>query len=157
MPPIICRAMSRPRPVLVFAAAALAAAAVGCGEQQTIDVPKQETNLRNGAELFNERCAGCHTLDEAKGRGSKPEDQVAGGERTNGPNFNVRKENRDDVLFAIRNGGFSGAIMPANIVTGTDAEDVALFVERYAGRKAPKPDDTQESPQQGGESAGPGN
>ena len=157
MPPIICRAMSRPRPVLAFAAAALAAAAAGCGEQQKIDVPKQETNLRNGAELFNERCAGCHTLDEAKGRGSKPEDQVAGGERTNGPNFNVRKENRDDVLFAIRNGGFSGAIMPANIVTGADAEDVALFVERYAGRKAPQPDDADESPAGGGESAGPGN
>ena len=59
------------------------------------------------------------------------------GERTDGPNFNIRKENRDDVLFAIRNGGFSGAIMPANVVVGRDAEAVALFVERYAGRKAP--------------------
>ena len=44
---------------------------------------------------------------------------------------------RDDVLFAIRNGGFSGAIMPANVVVGKDAQDVALFVERYAGKKAP--------------------
>ncbi len=154
MPPIICAAMSRPRPLLAIAAAALAAAAAGCGQE--IDVPKDQAALRNGAELFSERCSGCHTLDEAKSRGSKPEEEVAGGERTNGPNFNVRKENRDDVLFAIRNGGFSGAIMPANIVVGRDAEDVALFVERYAGRKAPQPDETQESPQQGGESAGPG-
>ena len=40
---------------------------------------------------------------------------------------------RDDVLFAIRNGGFSGAIMPANIVIGQDAEAVADFVAEYSG------------------------
>jgi hypothetical protein len=48
----------------------------------------------------------------------------------------VRKETREDVLHAIRNGGFSGAIMPANIVVGQDARDVALFLERYAGAKS---------------------
>ena len=32
------------------------------------------------------------------------------------------RSSRDDALFAIRNGGFSGAIMPANIVVGEDAE-----------------------------------
>jgi mono/diheme cytochrome c family protein len=143
--------MSLARPLLACAAAVLVAVAAGCGGDQDIDVPKDQTALRNGAELFSERCSGCHTLDEAKSRGSKPEDEVAGGERTNGPNFNTRKENRDDVLFAIRNGGFSGAIMPANIVVGKDAEDVALFVEQYAGRKAPTPDDAQQETSQGGE------
>jgi hypothetical protein len=39
------------------------------------------------------------------------------------------------VLFAIRNGGFSGAIMPANIVVGDDAEAVADFLSRYSGRQ----------------------
>ena len=43
---------------------------------------------------------------------------------------------REDVLFAIRNGGFSGAIMPANIVVGEDARDIALFLERYAGAQS---------------------
>jgi mono/diheme cytochrome c family protein len=143
--------MSLARPLLACAAAALAAVAAGCGGNQDIDVPEDQTALRNGAELFSDRCSGCHTLDEAKSRGSKPEDEVAGGERTNGPNFNTRKENRDDVLFAIRNGGFSGAIMPANIVVGKDAEDVALFVEQYAGRKAPIPDEAQQESNQGGE------
>jgi mono/diheme cytochrome c family protein len=143
--------MSLPRPLLACAAAALAAVAAGCGGSQEIGVPESQTSLRHGAELFSERCSGCHHLDEAKARGSKPEDEVAGGERTNGPNFNVRKENRDDVLFAIRNGGFSGAIMPANIVVGKDAEDVARFVEQYAGRKAPTPDQAQEETSQGGE------
>ena len=48
------------------------------------------------------------------------------------------------MLFAIRNGGFSGAIMPANIVVGDDAEAVADSVEvlgqgrlaRAGGRRA---------------------
>ena len=148
---IICAAMSRARPLFACAAVVLAAVASGCGGEQEIGVSKDDARLRNGAELFSERCSGCHTLVEAKARGSKAEDEVAGGERTNGPNFNTRKENRDDVLFAVRNGGFSGAIMPANIVVGREAEDVALFVERYAGRKAPTPDQAQEESSQGGE------
>lgn len=87
----------------------------------------------NGAQLFNERCSGCHTLSVASSQGSKVEGKVSGGERTNGPNFNTRKVDSDDVLFAIRNGGFSGAIMPANIVVGEDAEAVADFLEKYSG------------------------
>jgi mono/diheme cytochrome c family protein len=123
----------------------------GCGGTAEIEVPEDQASLRKGAELFSDRCSGCHTLDEAKSQGSKAEDAVSGGERTNGPNFNVRKENRDDVLFAIRNGGFSGAIMPANILVGKDAEDVALFVERYAGRKAPPEGNSSTKTPGGGE------
>ena len=126
--------MSRPRPLLACVAAAVATLAAGCGDQAEIGVPKSRTALHRGAELFSERCSGCHTLDEAKAQGSKPEGQVSGGERTNGPNFNVKKENRDDVLFAIRNGGFSGAIMPANVVVGADAEAVADFLSKYSGK-----------------------
>ena len=37
------------------------------------------------------------------------------------------------MLYAIRNGGFSGAIMPENIVVGQDAEEVAEFLAKYAG------------------------
>ena len=117
-------------------ACAVAVLLAGCGSA-TIDVPKQDAAVHHGAVLFNERCSGCHTLDAADARGSRSPGNVKGGERTDGPNFNIRKENRDDVLFAIRNGGFSGAIMPANVVVGRDAQDVALFVERYAGQKAP--------------------
>ena len=42
------------------------------------------------------------------------------------------------VLYAIQNGGFSGAIMPQNIVVGAQALAVAQFVATYAGRSAPK-------------------
>ena len=103
-----------------------------CGK--SIEVPKSEPRLHQGAVLFNMRCSGCHTLDAAATSGSKSKREIKGGERTNGPNFNVRKEKKEDVLFAIRNGGFSGAIMPANIVVGDDAQKVAEFLSKYAGK-----------------------
>jgi mono/diheme cytochrome c family protein len=103
-----------------------------CGK--SIEVPDSQTRLHQGAELFNMRCGGCHTLDAAATSGSKSKREIKGGERTNGPNFNVRKEKKQDVLFAIRNGGFSGAIMPANIVVGDDAQKVAEFLSSYAGK-----------------------
>ena len=110
----------------------VAAAVAGCGGE--VGVPEGDTRMTEGAVLFNERCAGCHTLDAAATVGSKPSGETGGGERTNGPNFNSRKESKDDVLFAIRNGGFSGAIMPANIVVGDDADKVAEFLAAYAGK-----------------------
>ena len=112
--------------------AALIAGALltGC---QTEEIEVDSAADEQGAQLFNERCSGCHTLDAASAEGSKPEGQTSGGERTNGPNFNTRKVAKDDVLFAIRNGGFSGAIMPANIVVGEQAEAVADFLDKYSG------------------------
>jgi mono/diheme cytochrome c family protein len=123
--------VSRP---FATACALVAALLVGCGGE--IDVPEDDQTANRGAQLFYERCSGCHTLDSANSYGSKPPDQLQGGERTNGPNFNVRKESRDDVLFAIRNGGFSGAIMPANIVVGEDAEAIADFLSEYSGTES---------------------
>jgi mono/diheme cytochrome c family protein len=119
--------------------AAVALLGTGCGSQE-IAVPKRDPTYQ-GALLFNQRCSGCHTLDVAASQGSKPpEQQNAGGERTNGPNFNLRKEDPQSVLFAIRNGGFSGAIMPANVVVGPDADKVAAFVAKYAGKGGVPPE-----------------
>jgi mono/diheme cytochrome c family protein len=111
-----------------------------CGGE--IEVPDDEQTAHRGAVLFNERCSGCHSIEAANAYGSKPEGQLQGGERTNGPNFNVRKVSRDDALFAIRNGGFSGAIMPANILVGEDAEAVADFLEEYSGTESGTTDPT---------------
>jgi mono/diheme cytochrome c family protein len=118
------------RPVAI-SCVLFAAFLAGCGGE--IDVPESDQTARRGAELFYERCSGCHTFEKANAYGSKPEGQLQGGERTNGPNFNVRKVDREDALFAIRNGGFSGAIMPANIVTGEEADAVADFLDKYSG------------------------
>jgi mono/diheme cytochrome c family protein len=121
------------RPVSLFALV-VAAVVAGCGGE--VKVPENQQTARKGAVLFEERCSGCHSLESANAYGSKPEGELAGGERTNGPNFNTRKEDKQDVLYAIRNGGFSGAIMPANIVVGQDAQAVADFVAQYSGKEA---------------------
>jgi mono/diheme cytochrome c family protein len=123
--------VTRPKRTIVLCLVA-ATALAACGK--SIKVPESQPRLHQGAVLFNLRCSGCHTLDAAATSGSKSKREVKGGERTNGPNFNVRKESKQDVLFAIRNGGFSGAIMPANIVVGQDAQKVAEFLAAYAGK-----------------------
>jgi mono/diheme cytochrome c family protein len=134
--------MARPRlkhlgiaALLVLAAAAL----VACGgrEIELDSADARNVRLQQGAVLFYERCSGCHTLDTAAAEGSAV--NVRDRERVDGPNFNVRPEQRDAVLYAIRNGGFSGAIMPENIVVGEQAEAVADFLAKYAGRDAERP------------------
>src|SRR5436190_6281485 len=117
------------RPLVLGAASAAAAAVVlaACGTQG-ISV-SQDDPAHRGAVLFSERCSGCHTLSPAGTQGSGNRSL-----RQEGPNLDQRNESVDDVLFAIRNGGFSGAIMPQNIVVGTDAEKVAAFVSKYAGQ-----------------------
>jgi cytochrome c551 len=114
----------------VLAAASLALAA--CGEEG-IQLAKDDPNYR-GAQIFNENCAGCHTLSAAGAQGSATE--VGSRERKDGPNFNDRKEDVDSVLYAIRNGGFSSSYMPQNLVTGEEAQKVAEFVAKYSGSNA---------------------
>lgn len=127
------------RPVRVFfltsATIAVSALAAACGTQR-ITVPKSQPQLYRGAVLFSERCSGCHTLSYAATHGSAANVRTA--QLNNGPNFNVRCERPvTRVLYAIENGGFSGVIMPQNVVVGQDAIDVAKFVATYAGRSAP--------------------
>jgi len=113
----------------VLAAAVLAA---GCGEEG-IQLARSDPGYE-AALLFNQNCGMCHTLDVAASEGSSTDPNDA--ERVDGPNFNQRQEDVQAVLYAIRNGGFSGAIMPENILTGEDAQAVAEFVSRYAGQEA---------------------
>jgi mono/diheme cytochrome c family protein len=132
--------MSRRRVPLFVIAAGSAAVLAACGTQNPnagADKPPPALagapqNIQNGARIFSDRCSGCHNLDVAGAEGGAL--KVADRERTDGPNFNVRKEDKNSVLYAIRNGGFSGAIMPENIVVGREAEDVASFLSTYAGR-----------------------
>ena len=116
------------------AGAALLAGCVltACGSS-SIKVSKSSPDYR-GAVLFRERCAGCHSLSVVGAEGSAT--NIKNRVSTNGPNFNIRKENVEQVLFAIRNGGFSGAIMPENIVVGAEAEAVAKFLAAYSGKSA---------------------
>ena len=127
------------RPALAIATALLAAlslAACGFGEEG-IAVSRDDPDY-NGAVIFATHCSGCHTLSAAGTQGTGNRSV-----RTQGPNLDQRTETYDDALFAIQNGGFSGAIMPQNIVVGDEAEALARFVAKYAG------DEAEESPRPG--------
>jgi mono/diheme cytochrome c family protein len=114
---------------VVFASAT----AMGACGSHGIQLSSSDPYYR-GAVLFSDHCSGCHTLAVvgAQGSATRIRDRL----RTNGPNFNYRKENVDQVLYAIRNGGFSGAIMPQNILVGQAAQDVAAFLTKYSGLQA---------------------
>ena len=122
---------------LVLGALVAAVALTACGEEKVDVAEPAGTPVHAGSELFYSHCSGCHTFDVAGAQGSAT--KVRDRERVDGPNFNQRKETYDQVLYAIRNGGFSGAIMPQNIVTGAQAQQVAAFVAKYAGEEATIP------------------
>jgi mono/diheme cytochrome c family protein len=80
----------------------------------------------NGRKLFHINCATCHSLaaSNAVGRVGPDLDTLSGG--------NMQAA---FVLDAIKNGRNRGAgNMPANLLQGQDAKDVASYVSRVAGR-----------------------
>jgi mono/diheme cytochrome c family protein len=122
--------IAAPLATLLVAALALSA----CGSQG-VSVAKTSPYYR-GAVLFREHCSGCHTLSVVGAQGSAT--SIKNRIRVNGPNFNIREEKAEQVLYAIRNGGFSGAIMPENIVVGDDAKAIADFLAKYSGSQKQK-------------------
>jgi cbb3-type cytochrome c oxidase subunit III len=141
--------LKRPYRVGVLGAGLVAAAllAAGCGTGGVAS-GAQRPDTRNGQQLFSQKCAACHTLAAAQASG------------TIGPNLDDafaadRKQGYKEssienvVLDQIRLG--SGEIatyttnkkfttqtpMPANLVKGQDALDVAAYVASVAGTGGP--------------------
>jgi mono/diheme cytochrome c family protein len=133
----IPRRMKLAAMTLVLLACAVALGACG---SQGVSIAKTSP-YHKGAVLFRDHCSGCHTLAVVGAAGSAT--SIANRVKTNGPNFNIRKENVEQVLYAIRNGGFSGAIMPENIVVGSNATAIAEFLAKYSGSQAQKVPRTQ--------------
>ena len=140
---------------ITIAVAAVALAACGT---ESIDV---SSSSEDGAEIFAANCAGCHTMTPAGSQGSGNRAL-----RVQGPNLDQRAVSYEDALYAINNGGASGAVMPQNIITGADAEAVAKFIEEYSGTEvedAAQPSaagdsespDASSEPDSGGSSTGP--
>jgi mono/diheme cytochrome c family protein len=89
---------------------------------------------KHGRELFGENCGVCHTLAAANAIGKV------------GPNLDVLKPPASLVLNTINNGCLQNpppnspetclgqGTMPASIVQGRDAQDVANFVGKVAGK-----------------------
>src|SRR5580700_8518503 len=120
--------------VTMIALLACAVLLGACGSQE-IQLAKTSPYYK-GAALFLDHSSGCHTLAVVGAEGSATE--ISNRVKTNGPNFNIRKEDVEQVLYAIRNGGFSGAIMPENVVVGENAQDVARFLAAFSGKEAQK-------------------
>ena len=77
----------------------------------------------DGREVFAKYCGTCHTLAAANAVGKV------------GPNLDVLRPPKALVLNAINNGRAQGrGQMPAELVDGQDAQDVADFVAAVAGR-----------------------
>lgn len=128
-----------PRRHLVVALAVAATSFMAACGEQGIQLSESDPDYE-GAKIFEQRCSGCHTLSAAGTQGSAA--QANGREYKDGPNFNQREEKKDQILYAIENGGFSSGPMPQDIVVGEDAEKVADFLSKYSGRRAP----TQQTP-----------
>jgi mono/diheme cytochrome c family protein len=77
----------------------------------------------HGREVFKERCATCHTLDDAGAVGMV------------GPDLDNLRPPSGLILDAIAKGRARGqGQMPEQLVTGPDARDVASYVATVAGR-----------------------
>jgi hypothetical protein len=114
---MMARVMGRRRLAITGALVATAAGAVACGSQGiSSEISSQPANVQHGAQLFSARCSGCHTLDVVGAQGTTL--NVRERERVDGPNFNTRHETPDNVLYALRNGGFSARSCPRTSWSG---------------------------------------
>jgi cytochrome c553 len=76
-----------------------------------------------GRDVFKDRCATCHTLAAANAVGKV------------GPNLDQLRPPPPLTLDAIQKGRARGqGQMPAALVSGEDADDVAAFIAKVAGR-----------------------
>ncbi len=109
------------RSLAVVAAGIVALGAPGCGGGGGDEEPAAQAAQQQGGEgqeRFASTCGGCHTLGAAGTRG------------TVGPNLDELEPDRARVLDAIRTGPGQ---MPANLISGAEAEAVADFVAMSAG------------------------
>jgi mono/diheme cytochrome c family protein len=105
-------------PAAVIAARGEAEGGVGPLEQTQLTPTEQE-----GKRLFKRTCASCHNLDAVNARG------------VTGPDLDkIGQVSRTRVLNAIKNGGTGQRRMPAGLLEGSDAQAVATYVAKVAGR-----------------------
>ena len=130
--------MSRPAKVLLILSAAIVVTALttACGTEN-ISVPPDNPEPRRRRSVQPALLGLPHALVRRDPRVGGESAHRAG--RSTGRTSTFAASGRSTrVLYAIQNGGFSGAIMPQNVVVGQQAIDVAKFVATYAGRQAPK-------------------
>jgi sulfite dehydrogenase len=93
------------------------------GGQGALASAELSADLENGKETFIETCASCHSLNAANAQG------------VTGPSLDeLAPLDEERVLNAIENGGTGELRMPADLLEGQNAEDVAAYVSQVAGR-----------------------
>ena len=114
-------------PTLIATDNSDSAASQAVGGVDLDDVAKDKNaDAVSGRQLFAANCANCHTL-----RASNSVGKV-------GPSLDVLRPPAALVENAILNGRALGrGNMPAGLLTGEDAKDVAAYVEAVAGRPQP--------------------
>jgi cbb3-type cytochrome c oxidase subunit III len=99
-------------------------------------------NAQNGKTIFQQKCAGCHALSAVGSTaniGPNLDDAFAQARADGFKESAIANIVHDQIRFAGQystaqnNPNYLTANMPANIVTGKDAEDVAAFVAANAG------------------------
>jgi cytochrome c553 len=92
----------------------------GVGKLRTTEITANE---ENGKKLFRQTCWSCHNLDAVQAQGvTGPDLDELGG------------LDRERVLKAIERGGSGSGRMPANLLEGEDARNVAIYVSKVAGQ-----------------------
>jgi len=115
--------------LIVPLAAVLVAAGCGTGGKAV------GGDASHGKQLFNQKCAGCHTLADAGAQGKvgpSLDDAFAPARKQGFKDSSIR----DLVLDQIR---FAQGKMPSMLVKGPDAQDVAAYVGAVAGTGNTKP------------------
>jgi mono/diheme cytochrome c family protein len=75
-----------------------------------------------GKALFNQTCASCHSLAAVNARG------------VTGPSLDqIGEVTPERIVNAIKNGGTGQGLMPAGLLEGQEAQDVANYVSKVAG------------------------
>jgi mono/diheme cytochrome c family protein len=113
-----------------FAAVAVAVGLVltGCGS----DVKGEHADLVKGKQLFVQRCGACHTLARAGTRGTVGPDLDAAFSQSLSEGFKrsvVKGVVREQILYPSVSGQ-----MPAKLVTGQSASDIAAYVADAAAK-----------------------
>jgi mono/diheme cytochrome c family protein len=117
------------RSVAVLLVVAVAALASGCGGSG-VAAPGQ-ADMANGKKVFQTDCGGCHTLADAATHGTigpNLDDAAVGDRMSNLSESSFEALVRNQISEPDPYGK-----MPANIVTGNDARDVAAYVASVAG------------------------
>ena len=93
----------------------------------------------NGRTLFTERCGSCHTLADAgtKGQiGPNLDDAFVQSRKDGIGQETIAGVVANQIAYPVEDPSTGAPGMPANLVTGTDADDVATYVASVAGTGA---------------------